>query len=132
VYIAGQAGERFAVRNSGASAVTEGVGANALEYMTGGVAVILGGFSHNLAAGMTGGRAYIYDPEDKLDLFLNPSSVAVVGMNEDDRLILRNLLVQHHLRTVSLRAKKILQDGCNTFKMLLPKEILTLTGRKAA
>ncbi|MFN9323031.1 MAG: glutamate synthase large subunit [Holosporales bacterium] len=132
VYIAGQAGERFAVRNSGASAVTEGVGANALEYMTGGVAVILGGFSHNLAAGMTGGRAYIYDPEDKLDLFLNPSSVAVVGMNEDDRLILRNLLVQHHLRTVSLRAKKILQDGCNNFKMLLPKEILTLTGRKAA
>ena len=65
-YINGIAGERFAVRNSGATAVVEGVGDHGLEYMTGGLVVILGKTGRNFAAGMSGGIAYVYDPDNRL------------------------------------------------------------------
>src|SRR5204863_2116616 len=65
LFAAGQAGERFAVRNSGATVVVEGCGANGCEYMTGGTAVVLGEVGANFGAGMTGGMAFIYDPEER-------------------------------------------------------------------
>jgi len=75
LFAAGQAGERFAVRNSGADAVIEGCGANGCEYMTGGNVVILGRVGHNFAAGMNGGMAYVYDPLDILDKLINADTV---------------------------------------------------------
>src|SRR5262249_25875181 len=71
LFCAGRAGERFAVRNSGATAVVEGVGEHACEYMTSGTVVVLGGFGRNVGAGMSGGELYVHDPEDVLDLRLN-------------------------------------------------------------
>ena len=75
LFAAGRAGERFAVRNSGADAVVEGMGCNGCEYMTGGTAVILGPLGVNFAAGMTGGMAFVYDPEDAFALKVNPETV---------------------------------------------------------
>ena len=75
LFAAGQAGERFAVRNSGATAVVEGCGANGCEYMTGGTVVILGRIGDNFAAGMTGGMAFVYDADDRFDDHINPDSV---------------------------------------------------------
>src|SRR5690606_35044462 len=77
LFAAGRAGERFAVRNSGAVTVVEGVGANGLEYMTGGTAVIRVAVGFNFAAGMTGGMAYVHDPDDRLAVMLNPESVEI-------------------------------------------------------
>ena len=75
LFAAGQAGERFAVRNSGADAVVEGCGSNGCEYMTGGTAVILGAVGDNFGAGMTGGMAFVYDPDDTFQRAVNPDSV---------------------------------------------------------
>src|SRR5690606_25503416 len=75
LFAAGQAGERFAVRNSGAAVVVEGCGANGCEYMTGGTAVILGPVGDNFAAGMSGGMAFVYDPDETLPLRVNGDSV---------------------------------------------------------
>ena len=76
-YIAGVAGERFAVRNSGAIAVIEGIGDHGCEYMTGGVVLILGNYGRNIAAGMSGGIAYIYDPHNIIQHHCNPDMVAI-------------------------------------------------------
>ena len=84
VFVAGTAGERFAVRNSGAAAVVEGVGANGCEYMTGGVVLILGPVGPNLAAGMTGGRVYVLDPDRSVLPFLNDDSVAITPGDATD------------------------------------------------
>ncbi len=78
LFASGRAGERFCVRNSGAEVVVEGCGSNGCEYMTGGVAVILGRFGDNFGAGMTGGMAYLYDPDGEIDLRLNPETVIAV------------------------------------------------------
>jgi glutamate synthase (NADPH/NADH) large chain len=75
LYASGQSGERFAVRNSGAEAVIEGCGSNGCEYMTGGTVVILGKVGDNFAAGMTGGMAFIYDPNQEIENYVNPNSV---------------------------------------------------------
>jgi glutamate synthase (NADPH/NADH) large chain len=75
LFAAGRAGERFAVRNSGAKVVIEGCGSNGCEYMTGGVAVILGSIGPNFGAGMTGGMAYLYDPEGRAHDMLNPETL---------------------------------------------------------
>src|SRR5206468_3776944 len=77
LFAAGGAGERFAVRNSGAIAVVEGVGANGCEYMTGGQVVVLGEVGDNFGAGMTGGMAWVYDPNDRFQLALNTDSVVI-------------------------------------------------------
>jgi glutamate synthase domain-containing protein 2/glutamate synthase domain-containing protein 1/glutamate synthase domain-containing protein 3 len=95
LYCAGRAGERFAVRNSGAVAVVEGVGDHACEYMTNGTVVVLGEFGRNVGAGMSGGDAYVYDPAGELPLRLNDDLVTLVRVVRDDEL---RRLVERHLR----------------------------------
>ena len=81
LFAAGRAGERFAVRNSGAKVVIEGCGSNGCEYMTGGVAVILGGIGANFGAGMTGGMAYLYDPEGKSAPLMNMDTLVTSAVS---------------------------------------------------
>jgi len=95
LYCAGAAGERFCVRNSGAVAVVEGAGDHPCEYMTSGTVAILGPYGLNLGAGMTGGQAYVYDPDERMERHLNPQLVAAVRLGEDDRHTLRELLERH-------------------------------------
>ena len=75
LFASGQAGERFAVRNSGSLSVIEGCGAHGCEYMTGGTAIILGEVGDNFGAGMTGGMAFVYDAKDEFENFANPTSI---------------------------------------------------------
>ena len=75
LYASGQAGERFAVRNSGSLAIVEGCGAHGCEYMTGGTAIVLGAVGDNFGAGMTGGMAFIYDEKNDFENFANPASI---------------------------------------------------------
>ncbi len=126
LYAAGRAGERFAVRNSGANAVVEGVGDHGCEYMTGGVVVILGETGRNFGAGMTGGLAYVYDPADRLPERYNPQLIALrrVQRREQEKQ-LRTLLRQHAQLTSSPRAKAILDDWDaeqGNFWLVLPKD----------
>jgi len=120
----GRAGERFAVRNSGAKTVVEGTGDHCCEYMTGGVVVVLGRTGRNVAAGMTGGVAFLLDEEDTLSRLLNPDTVTIHPLTtpEQERL-LRPLLEEHQRRTGSGRAAAILDDWAtwqSRFKVLVP------------
>jgi len=111
LFAAGQAGERFAVRNSGATCVVEGCGSNGCEYMTGGTAVILGTPGDNFAAGMTGGIAYVYDTDGTLEQHINPDSVAwrrLCDARDDEGLL--NLIRRHRKETRSELAKFLLDD----------------------
>jgi glutamate synthase (NADPH/NADH) large chain len=110
LFAAGAAGPRFAVRNSGATAVVEGCGANGCEYMTGGVAVILGEVGDNFAAGMTGGEAFVLDPNQHLDGRLNPDAVALSRMDGEADARCRALIEAHYTATGSLHAAAILND----------------------
>jgi glutamate synthase (NADPH/NADH) large chain len=135
LFAAGQAGERFAVRNSGAITVVEGCGDNGCEYMTGGVAVILGATGDNFAAGMSGGMAYVYDPDHRL---WDPVRNRSIRLNEDfvicQRLevahyakILEDLLTEHVGMTQSGQAQRILADFDTEkqfFWQIVPKEML--------
>src|SRR5262249_20140514 len=122
LFCAGRAGERFAVRNSGASAVVEGVGEHACEYMTSGIVVVLGCFGRNVGAGMSGGELYIHDSEDVLDLRLNTDLVVarpVVGGEE-----LRRLLERHVRHTGSERGQTLLDrwdKALREFLRIVPK-----------
>jgi glutamate synthase domain-containing protein 2/glutamate synthase domain-containing protein 1/glutamate synthase domain-containing protein 3 len=111
VFINGVAGERFAVRNSGASAVVEGVGDHGCEYMTGGTVVVLGATGYNFAAGMTGGVAYVYDESE---LFGTRTNLDMVDLEsvwaDEDKAVLRNLIGRHALYTASRRAVMLLDD----------------------
>ncbi|MDR1514389.1 MAG: glutamate synthase large subunit [Synergistaceae bacterium] len=109
-YIRGVAGERFCVRNSGASAVVEGVGDHGCEYMTSGVALILGPTGKNFAAGMSGGTAYVYDPGGHLRDNCNTGLVSLIAPNGEDEKILRNMLERHFEYTGSGIAEAILKD----------------------
>lgn len=111
VYVAGSVGERFAVRNSGARAVVEGVGDHACEYMTGGLVVVLGETGRNFAAGMTGGIAYVYDPSDPFPERYNPALVRIgrIEQGKDDPLLVK-IIERHGLMTGSKRARYILDD----------------------
>ena len=125
---AGQAGERFAVRNSGATAVTEGCDSNGCEYMTGGEIVILGDVGDNFGAGMTGGMAFIYDPENQFDKKANPESI-VWQTPETKYWInhLKSLVQEHSIETNSLISKKIIENfenEINNFLQVCPKEML--------
>ena len=117
-FIAGVAGERFCVRNSGATVVVEGVGDHGCEYMTGGCAVILGKTSKNFAAGMSGGIAYVLDEESDLYTKLNK---ALVGFSKvthpEDVAQLKELITEHVARTHSVRGQEILDQ----FDAYLPK-----------
>jgi len=124
LYAAGRAGERFAVRNSGAIAVVEGVGANGCEYMTGGVVVVLGEIGPNFAAGMTGGRAYLFDPSGSLERFVNPDLVDVVELGTDGRHELAGLLRHHTRSTGSETAGTLLSswpEAASAFHLVVPK-----------
>ena len=111
VYINGCVGERFAVRNSGAIAVVEGVGDHCCEYMTGGRVVVLGGTGRNFAAGMSGGIAYVWDPEHTFDYFCNMEMVEL-NLLEDSasRKELQELIERHLNHTGSPLAKKLLDE----------------------
>ena len=123
-FINGMAGERFAVRNSGAVAVVEGVGGHGCEYMTGGRVVVLGPIGHNFAAGMSGGVAYVWDENRDLYLRVNKALVAIEPVAEKhDMEELRDLIAQHFSTTGSPRAGKILADfsaNVRHFKKILP------------
>src|SRR6202020_1056864 len=99
VFLRGVVGERFAVRNSGAHAVVEGVGDHGCEYMTGGRVVILGPTGRNFAAGMSGGVAYVYDPEGALEANLNSEMVELETLDEDDLDWLHGMLPVHAAAT---------------------------------
>ncbi len=128
LYASGQAGERFAVRNSGANAVIEGCGANGCEYMTGGTVVILGNVGDNFGAGMTGGMAYIYDIENSLASHLNPDSVVAVPVSHPHwQKVLRELIENHGRLTGSIIANDILADWEHMkrhFTQVCPKEMI--------
>ena len=151
-YFAGVAGERFAVRNSGAVAVVEGTGDHGCEYMTGGVVCVLGRTGRNFAAGMSGGVAYVYDPADDFTALCNSAQVDVEpvsarrdnegsgrpqqqarsvtdsGMGDPlyhDAERLRVLVERHHLHTGSVRAKALLDDWHNAltkFRKVMPRD----------
>lgn len=130
-YIRGMAGERFAVRNSGASAIVEGVGDHGLEYMTGGTVVILGQTGKNLAAGMSGGIAYIYDPNHDLYTRLNKQLVNTYEVSgKADIETLTQLLKNHYKYTNSDVAQKILSNldqELSNFKKIVPKDYEKIT-----
>lgn len=130
-YIRGMAGERFAARNSGASAVVEGVGDHGLEYMTGGTVVILGQTGKNLAAGMSGGIAYIYDPNHDLYTRLNKQLVNTYEVSgKADIETLTQLLKNHYKYTNSDVAQNILSNldhELSNFKKIVPKDYEKIT-----
>jgi glutamate synthase (NADPH/NADH) large chain len=120
LYAHGQAGERFAVRNSGAHAVIEGAGHHACEYMTGGTVVILGPVGPNLAAGMTGGELFVFDPNHQVEHLLNREFVEATLL-EDQRFAaprrhLHGLITAHVNHTGSEWGRKVLEQ----FELLLP------------
>lgn len=124
LYVYGSAGDRFAVRNSGATAVVESTGLHACEYMTSGRVVILGETSQNLGAGMTGGELYIFgDP----GLSVNQDYIGEAQISQEDYSALRLLLEDYANETNSAKAKYILSDWDSTkaqFKKLLPVTLL--------
>src|SRR6202020_1188718 len=109
-FLSGVVGERFAVRNSGAHAVVEGVGDHGCEYMTGGKVVILGDTGRNFAAGMSGGIAYVYDPGDALPANLNPEMVELEALDEDEVEWLHEMIQAHIDATDSAIGQRILAD----------------------
>ncbi len=128
LFAAGRAGERFSVRNSGANAVVEGCGPNGCEYMTGGTAVILGRIGANFGAGMTGGMAYIHDPEGTALDYMNMDTL-VVGpvVAAHWRKELESLVGRHAKETGSRKAEDLLQnwdEAINHFLQVCPKEML--------
>jgi glutamate synthase (NADPH/NADH) large chain len=128
LFAAGQSGERFAVRNSGAEAIIEGCDSNGCEYMTGGCVVILGKVGDNFAAGMTGGMAFIYDPFREFENYVNPNSVIWQTPETDYwKNYLKNLINEHFNETQSQIAQKILLNFNNeiqNFRQVCPNEML--------
>jgi glutamate synthase domain-containing protein 2/glutamate synthase domain-containing protein 1/glutamate synthase domain-containing protein 3 len=111
LFAAGRAGERFCVRNSGGTAVIEGIGDHGCEYMTGGVVVVLGETGLNFGAGMSGGIAYVYDEFEKFPIRFNPDMVGIEPVHKDEDIAqLRSLIERHAAETGSPRAAEILAD----------------------
>ncbi|NBU63996.1 MAG: hypothetical protein EBS29_05775 [Chloroflexia bacterium] len=124
LYAAGRAGERFAVRNSGAVAVVEGTGDHACEYMTGGVVLILGETGRNVAAGMTGGVAYVYDATGNFPMRFNGDMAESSRLRDIDDGIVLAMLKRHHKETSSPRAHEFLNNWTNArgnFWVIRPK-----------
>jgi glutamate synthase (ferredoxin) len=135
-YVCGIAGERFMIRNSGATGVCEGTGDHGLEYMTGGRAVILGEVGKNFAAGMSGGIAYVLDEHHTLYTKINKALVEMSEISEDaDKNELRQILQDYEQATGSSKAKAILQDFdkyVGSFKKIIPtdyRHMLTLIAK---
>ncbi len=124
-FLRGQVGERFAVRNSGAHAVVEGVGDHGCEYMTGGKVVILGPTGRNFAAGMSGGVAYVYDPYGKFPAHLNTEMVELERLEGDDLDWLYQILVKHVDATDSAPGRRIVHDWVterHCFVKVMPRD----------
>jgi glutamate synthase (NADPH) large chain len=128
LFAAGQAGERFAVRNSGADVVVEGCGANGCEYMTGGTAVVLGHVGDNFAAGMTGGMAFVYDEAGQFPSYVNPDQVIWQRLDSNFwEAHLRALIAEHVSETQSRFARRLINDWAlerDRFWQVVPKEML--------
>ena len=128
LFAAGQAGERFAVRNSGSISVIEGCDSNGCEYMTGGTVVILGEVGDNFAAGMTGGMAFVYDSNKQFEKRVNPETVIWQNVETDYwRDYLKELIEEHHRETNSRVSKKIIEnfkDEIYNFLQICPKEMI--------
>ncbi len=128
LFASGRAGERFCVRNSGAHVVIEGCGTNGCEYMTGGVAVILGSVGANFGAGMTGGMAYVYDPDRQLDRFLNAETLVTAPVAVDHWVAELKALIEDHVEeTRSIKGAEILRrwdEELSNFVQVCPKEML--------
>ena len=128
LFAAGQAGERFAVRNSGATAVIEGCDSNGCEYMTGGSIVILGEVGDNFGAGMTGGMAFIYDPKSQFAKKANPETIVwQTPETEYWKNYLKDLVLKHNDETNSNLSAKIIEnfdDEIKNFLQVCPKEML--------
>ncbi len=128
LFAAGQAGERLAVRNSGATAVVEGCGSNGCEYMTGGTVVLLGPVGDNFGAGFTGGMAFVYDPDGRFHLRINPDTLTWQGVSPGHwEEVLRNLVERHAGETNSRYARMLLHDwprAVPRFWHVVPKEYL--------
>ena len=125
-YINGKAGERFCVRNSGATAVVEGIGDHGCEYMTGGVAVVLGEVGRNFGAGMSGGIAYVYDPNKTFKSKCNQEGLNLDPLKDDAHVQeLRTLIENHYNTTLSPLAQRILEQwetAVKDFIRVLPEE----------
>ncbi|MDE3079395.1 MAG: glutamate synthase large subunit [Paracoccaceae bacterium] len=128
LFAAGRAGERFAVRNSGAKVVIEGCGSNGCEYMTGGVAVILGSIGANFGAGMTGGMAYLYDPDGVAEDFINGETLVTCAIGHPHwEAELKGLIERHARETGSRKAAEIVAHWDTeraNFLHVCPKEML--------
>jgi glutamate synthase (ferredoxin) len=125
-YFQGIAGERFGVRNSGASAVVEGVGDHGCEYMTGGRIVVLGPTGRNFAAGMSGGFAYVLDPDGSFPSRVNPERVDLERLSSEDEEILQRLVRRHYEYTRSARADDVLRKWNSyapKFVKVFPKDL---------
>ncbi len=124
VFLAGLAGERFAVRNSGALAVVEGVGDHGCEYMTGGRVAVLGATGINFAAGMSGGIAWVLDPDGGLEGRCNTELVDLEPVGEHESVELHDLVAEHLVRTGSVLARELLDDWdawCPRFTQVMPR-----------
>jgi glutamate synthase (NADPH/NADH) large chain len=122
IMIRGRVGERFCVRNSGATAIVEGVGDHGCEYMTGGVALILGKTGRNFAAGMSGGRAFVLDLDAAL---VNTEMVDVLALPSDQEVYVKDLISRFHAETGSEVAKNLLADWNENKKrisMVMPRD----------
>jgi glutamate synthase (NADPH/NADH) large chain len=130
------AGERFAVRNSGAMAVVEGVGDHGCEYMTGGVVVILGRTGKNFGAGMSGGEVFIFDEDKSFKTRLNPTMVRIDEFKDDrDIELVKRMLANHVIYTNSSKAKRILdhwKENMPKFVKVIPMAYAEVVERHLA
>jgi|TARA_E500000331_G_scaffold315220_1_gene325067 glutamate synthase (NADPH/NADH) large chain len=128
LFAAGQAGERFAVRNSGAVSVVEGCGSNACEYMTGGTIVVIGEVGDNFGAGMTGGMAFVYDPNYEFEKKANPESITWQPVETEYwKNSLKDLIKEHYQETNSTLSDKIIKNfnqEISNFIQICPKEMI--------
>ena len=128
LFASGQAGERFAVRNSGAISVIEGCDSNACEYMTGGIVVVLGDVGDNFGAGMTGGMAFIYNPNNEFEKRANPESIIWQSLETKYWInYLKDLIEEHYKETNSNLSKKIIENFDKevlNFVQVCPKEMI--------
>jgi glutamate synthase (NADPH/NADH) large chain len=138
LFLRGKVGERFCVRNSGAAAVVEGVGDHGCEYMTGGTVVVLGPTGRNFGAGMSGGLAYVHDPDGTFPTRVNTGMVSLEELDEQDRARVRQLVEQHLAETGSGLAERLLGDwdrSIEAFTKVMPddyKRVLEATRRAEA
>jgi glutamate synthase (NADPH/NADH) large chain len=124
-FFRGLVGERFCVRNSGATAVVEGVGDHGCEYMTGGAVVVLGPTGRNFGAGMSGGVAYVYDPDDVFPSLVNLEMVDLDPLEVEDELWLRDVVRKHYTETDSAVAERLLarwHQHLRDFVKVMPKD----------